>query len=196
MAAPVVKKPADQTGNVSTVITPLQLEVTSGEAFKWSATGLPAGLSVNTTSGLITGTPTTNESVEPSLKAENVGTEVSATVKFKWEIKIALPVVTKPERQNSRKGESDSLSVSSTGSPTEYKASGLPAGLSINATTGEITGTPTARGTSKVKLSTVNAGGTSASVEFEWEVIESVEEDRSNNLASTWVATTGWLRQS
>ena len=44
--------------------------------------------------------------------------------------------------------------------PTGYNASGLPAGLSVNTTTGLISGTPTATGTSSVTISASYAGGT------------------------------------
>jgi len=47
-----------------------------------------------------------------------------------------------------------------TTSPTGYTASGLPAGLSLNPSTGLISGTPTATGTSKVTISASYAGGT------------------------------------
>src|SRR5262249_53321569 len=47
-----------------------------------------------------------------------------------------------------------------TNSPTSFGATGLPAGLTISTTTGLISGTPSAAGTSSVSLSATNAGGT------------------------------------
>jgi PKD repeat protein len=45
-------------------------------------------------------------------------------------------------------------------SPTSYAATTLPAGLSLNATTGAITGTPSVAGNTTVTLSATNSGGT------------------------------------
>ena len=56
-----VTNPGNQTGTVGTAVS-LQIHATdsaSGQTLTYSATGLPAGLSINSSSGLITGTPTT-----------------------------------------------------------------------------------------------------------------------------------------
>ncbi|TRV27898.1 MAG: hypothetical protein EWV88_04065, partial [Microcystis wesenbergii Mw_MB_S_20031200_S109D] len=51
--------------------------------------------------------------------------------------------------------------ITASESPIAFNASGLPSGLSINTTTGEITGTPTAvPGTYNVTISATNNGGT------------------------------------
>jgi Zn-dependent metalloprotease len=56
-----VNNPGSQTGTVGTAKS-LQLTATdsaSGQTLTWSATGLPAGLSISSSTGLISGTPTT-----------------------------------------------------------------------------------------------------------------------------------------
>ena len=52
--------------------------------------------------------------------------------------------------------------ISASGNPTSYGATGLPAGLVLNASTGEITGAPTVGGTYLVTVSATNAGGTNS----------------------------------
>ena len=53
-----------------------------------------------------------------------------------------------------------SYQITASNSPTSYNATGLPSGLSVNTSSGAITGTPTASGTSSVSLKAINTGGT------------------------------------
>jgi autotransporter-associated beta strand protein len=57
-------------------------------------------------------------------------------------------------------GAAFSYNITASASPTIYSASGLPAGLSINTSTGLISGTPTAMGQSLLTLGATNASGT------------------------------------
>lgn len=50
--------------------------------------------------------------------------------------------------------------ISGTNSPTSYSATGLPTGLSVNLTNGQIAGTPTGVGTFNVTINAINGGGT------------------------------------
>jgi hypothetical protein len=49
--------------------------------------------------------------------------------------------------------------ITATATPTSYTATGLPAGLSVNTTTGIISGTPTVVGNYSVTIAAANAGG-------------------------------------
>ncbi|MEU4745134.1 S8 family serine peptidase, partial [Actinosynnema sp. NPDC023658] len=83
------------------------------------------------------------------------------------------PVVTNPGPQSTATGTAVSLQIKATdpqGDPLTYAASGLPAGLSINATTGLITGTPTTAGSSTTTVTARDPGGHTGSAVFTWTV--------------------------
>jgi endo-1,4-beta-xylanase len=81
--------------------------------------------------------------------------------------------VASPGAQSGSAGTAASVQVHATdsgGQALSYSASGLPAGLSINATTGLISGTPTAAGTSSVTVTASDSTGASGSASFTWTV--------------------------
>lgn len=82
------------------------------------------------------------------------------------------PSVTNPGNQTTAVGQSVDLQVQATGGTTPYtwSASGLPAGLSMAASTGRITGSPTTAGTSNVTVTVTDSASKSASAPFTWTV--------------------------
>ena len=71
-----------------------------------------------------------------------------------------VPVMTSATTASGTVGSAFSYQITATNSPTSYGATGLPTGLTVSSTTGLISGTPTAAGTSTVTLSASNSGGT------------------------------------
>ena len=69
-------------------------------------------------------------------------------------------MITSPTTANGTVGSTFSYQITATNNPTSFGATGLPAGLSVNTTSGLISGTPTSAGTSTVTLSATNAAGT------------------------------------
>ena len=125
----------------------------------FNATGLPAGLSVNTATGVISGTPTAAGTSSIGLRATNAAGTGTATLTLT--INAAnTPVITNSLSANGLVGSPFSYRITATNSPTSFSAAILPPGLSVNATTGVISGTPTAAGVSSITLSATNAAGT------------------------------------
>ena len=157
--------------NTVTVTNPGTVNATTGTAFSYqivasdssstatftsySAAGLPSTLSVNTSTGLITGTPTAPTTVYVSIGATDSAGYVGSTV---FQLVISnLVTVTNPGTQSNVTGSAIStLSISATdsqsGATLTYGATGLPAGLTIAASTGHITGTPTTAGSNSVTV--------------------------------------------
>jgi subtilase family serine protease len=82
-----VTNPGSQTGTVGTAVS-LQIHATdsaSGQTLTYSATGLPAGLSISSTTGLITGTPTTAGSNSVTATAKDT-TGATGSASFTWTI--------------------------------------------------------------------------------------------------------------
>jgi len=82
-----VTNPGNRTGTVGTAAS-LQMSASdsqSGQTFTWSASGLPAGLSINSSSGLISGTPTTAGTSSVTVTATDT-TGAHGSASFSWTI--------------------------------------------------------------------------------------------------------------
>ncbi|WP_046385863.1 M4 family metallopeptidase, partial [Kitasatospora aureofaciens] len=80
--------------------------------------------------------------------------------------------VTSPGNQSTAVGGSVNLQIKASGgtAPLSYSATGLPAGLVINAGTGVITGSPTTAGSSNVTVTVKDSAGKSGTTSFTWTV--------------------------
>jgi large repetitive protein len=128
-----------------------QISVTNGQTpYQFSATGLPAGLQINGTTGLISGTPTASGSsfsvtVKVTDKANNSATQT-------YPMSIGQPTITlSPATLNGMTtGVAFSQTVTASGGTPFYQytvtAGALPGGLSLDSHAGIISGTPTVEG--------------------------------------------------
>lgn len=83
------------------------------------------------------------------------------------------PTVTNPGNQTTVINTAVSLQIQASdpqGDTLAYTATGLPTGLSINSSSGLISGTPTATGTSSVTVTATDPGNSSGSASFTWTV--------------------------
>jgi hypothetical protein len=95
----------------------------------------------------------------------------TATRQFTWNIWNKI-TVTAPPFEQSIVGTPASLTVSATdsaaGNTLSYSASNLPAGLSIDSSTGVISGTPTALASDKVTVTVTDGTGSAGTTTFTW----------------------------
>jgi flagellar basal body rod protein FlgB len=145
--APTLDNPGDQVDQTGDVVSlPLSGYDGDGDVVSYSATGLPPGLSLDASSGIISGTlPTSAASSTPyqvTVTASDGTLTTSQT--FNWFVSGNPVTLTSPGDQTNSEGNSVSLQLSATdanNAALTYQASGLPSGLSINSTTGLISGT-------------------------------------------------------
>lgn len=76
-------------------------------------------------------------------------------------VDIAVPVINSASSGTVAQGTSYTYTITATNTPTSFNATGLPAGLSINTSTGVISGTPSGSGSSSITITASNAAGTS-----------------------------------
>lgn len=82
-----VTNPGNRTGTVGTAAS-LQMTATdsqAGQTLTWSATGLPAGLSISSSTGLISGTPTTAATYNVTVTAKDT-TNAQGSTSFTWTV--------------------------------------------------------------------------------------------------------------
>ena len=194
-----VSTPANQTSTVGTAAS-LQISAadTAGGTLSYSATGLPAGLSINTSTGLISGTPTTTGTSSVTVTAHD-STGPSGTASFSWTINPVganTVTVTNPGSQSGTVGTAASLQIhatdSASGQTLTYSATGLPAGLSINTSTGLISGTPTAAATSSVTVTAKDTTNASGSASFSWTVATSGGGGSGAHCTATYAISNDW----
>ena len=118
----------------------------------WSVSpGLPSGLSLNTQNGEITGTPDRVTAIDTyTVTATNTSGNVSTTIRLSV-VPLAPNISISPSTYSFYKDIAiTSITPRNSGSPaTSWSISpSLPAGLSLNQTTGSISGTPSATSSS------------------------------------------------
>jgi Putative Ig domain len=132
--------------------------------YAFSASGLPNGLSIGNQTGIIAGLPaqgtagttsftvTVTDSTQPS--PQSASARLSVTVAPAAPTKLTITTTSLP---GGTVGIAYNSVVAASGGTTPYafKATGLPAGLSIDGSSGAISGTPTQSGSSTIAV-TVN----------------------------------------
>lgn len=154
------------TPNTYTVGQSVSLAVTNtgGAATSYSTTGLPSGLSLNTSTGLISGTvnkvtPTASYSVSATNTGGTGNTGLTITVNS---VPLPVPHITYTTPQTYQLGAPITpLSPISTGGSVSSYSGSLPSGLSLNTSNGVITGAPAVVGSGSYPITGTNASGNS-----------------------------------
>lgn len=176
-------QPPNQTTRVHTNAA-LALTVTNlyGKALTFSATGLPPGLSINSTTGVISGLTGTTGFYQVSVTVTDGSLSVSGN--FTWSIVDTLPpnlsgpnrppAMDQLENQKTPIDWTVALTLPASdpeGKPLTFTANGLPPGLSLNPSSGLVSGTATTLGSYQVTV-TVSDGQLFTTRSFVWAVVK------------------------
>ncbi|MEY4688203.1 MAG: hypothetical protein RIR76_2226, partial [Verrucomicrobiota bacterium] len=159
--APVVSSAPTATGEVGLQIS-YQITATPAPISSYSVSGnLPQGLSLNSSTGLIKGSPSQSGTFSVAVAATGEGgTSLAQSVTFTIKPSALAPLITSPGTASGNVGSLFSYVIDATNGPLVTRdAVNLPPGLVVNPFTGEITGTPTAVGTTVAGLVATNGVG-------------------------------------
>jgi PKD repeat protein len=157
--APVVTSPQSATATTGSSFSYGITATNSPTSF--NATGLPQQLTVNTTTGVISGIPQSAGTWTISLSATNAGGTGTGTLSLTVNPSTnPPPAITSPLSVSGTVGTTFSYNIAATNNPASYNAVGLPTGLTINTATGVISGIPGSAGLFNVTLSASNSAGT------------------------------------
>lgn len=140
----------------------------------FSATGLPAGLTMNT-AGQITGTPTATGVSVASISAANASGTSETTLTLTVQAPVPnVPAITSSTAASGMVGAPFSYQTTATNNPANYfvtvpsdkgtepPASSLPTGITYNTNSGLVSGTFTTAGTYKLQVAAMNGAGVAA----------------------------------
>lgn len=134
----------------------------------WSASGLPSWATINSNSGAVSGYPDASGLVNITLTATGPGGASTESVAIM--VVSSPPVISESQSFACRVAENFSGSVLLDGDvpARSWSVTGLPAGLSINSSTGQITGVPSVFGSFTANFKAFNPAGESdgRAVEF------------------------------
>jgi YD repeat-containing protein len=142
----------------------------NSDALTYGATGLPAGLTLNTSTGAISGQATAALGSYTVNVSASDGRGGSASTSFSVQVVNSAPVAPSVSNQTATAGTAWSWQAPAftdpNGDPLTYSATGLPGWMSFNATTRTFSGNAAAVGSWAITFTATDPAGVSTSVGF------------------------------
>ena len=171
--------------------------------YSWSITvgTLPAGLTLASATGVISGTPTGTGTSNFTVQVTDTNS-ATATKALSITVGATPPTVTTTSLPNGTQNAAYSTTLTATGGTTPYSwsitAGALPAGLTLASSTGVISGTPTGTGTSNITVQVTDANSLTGSKALSLTVVAplnitttSLPNGTQNTAFSTTLTATG-----
>ncbi len=157
----IIASPTITSATSATAVldAPFTFQVTAtNNPTSFAAANLPANLSINPTTGLISGTPAQSGVFKVLVGATNAGG--TDPIVLTLTVIVAPPVITSATSASVQAGTRFTYQIIATNAPTAYTADGLPSGLSLDPNTGVIAGSSNAApGTYPITLIASNSSG-------------------------------------
>jgi hypothetical protein len=143
---------------------PFAYQITAtGNPSSYGATSLPAGLIVNTNSGLLSGTLQATGATSVAISAANTSGTGSAVLVI-TATQQSPPVITSATSATATEGQPFTYQIVASNGPTSYGAAGLPAGFTVDPAGGIVSGTWNATGANTLTITAANASGTGSAL--------------------------------
>jgi hypothetical protein len=128
----------------------------------FGADGLPAGLSLEPTNGVISGIPLVTGVFDIAVFATNAA--MTTTGQLVLTLTTGVPGITSALSASGKQGQTFSYTIAASNNPALFSASALPAGLNFSPATGVISGPPIVSGTFLITIGATNQFGADSQV--------------------------------
>lgn len=128
----------------------------------FGAENLPAGLVIDSATGLVSGIPAVSGVFDVIFYATNAA--MTTTQNFLISLTTGVPGITSSLTANGKQGVNFNYRINASNTPSWFTTSPLPAGLTLNPVNGRITGPPIVSGSFPVSITAGNAYGSDTEV--------------------------------
>ena len=169
---PAVKAISNKTQEVNTAFNPFIIEATdnSGDKVIHDVRGLPAGVTFNNSSNMISGTPTNVGAYTVTVISKDVkGNETETSFKINVVDTIKPTVESITDQTQEVNTEIEPIKIEATdnsGQAVTNKVDGLPDGVTFDEATNTISGTPSEVGSYDITVTTTDESGNSETTTF------------------------------
>ncbi|MEO6034024.1 MAG: immunoglobulin domain-containing protein, partial [Verrucomicrobiota bacterium] len=161
LAPPIITSATNAVGRQG---APFLFALTAGGSppITFAAEGLPDGLALNATNGLVSGVPAVAGGFEVAVSAANAA--LTTTGRLALTFTTGIPGITSPTNAAGKQGEVFTYSITASNESTKFDAIGLPVGLHFDPVSGTISGPSIESGLFNITLIAGNSFGFSSTI--------------------------------